>query len=372
MDKTPAIHQFLYQESGATAAQKFLLGYTTDKYYIHNELDYSDATITLNPGVAFQLNTKDIQLTASDSIKISVNNTGSDVILDGAALKLYTSFQIAPNNTTPASSFYVNATNTTLKSTNSPEFQTSGGQFNFSSGKSSSGEWCSAACFKNTYSNSNGAYDAVYIGVYKNASGAPRHALDARTYNGTGSETNAALSIGLQSSSVTIGADNNSYLVVGSKKTDNATNSKYSAYIKRDNGWSEVASKSDISGMLSKGEGWTVLEKTSNDYWSTLNPGIYLITAFDPAQPASNQYYEGDTPLGVFDIQTATPFVLKFSLANIKVTKQSSGSDSRSFNFIDNCIVQKSNTGNLIRIGQYTDTGANFKVSYQLKVKKLA
>lgn len=369
MNKTPAIHQFLYQESGATAAQKFLLGYTTDKYYIHNELDYSDAAITLKPGVAFKLNTKNIQLTANDSIKIGTNETSPSIILDDTSLKLYTSLQVAPNNATPASSFSVNTTNTTLKSTNSPEFQTAGGQFNFSSGKTGNGVWCSAACFKNTYSNSNGAFDAVYVGVYKNTGGAIRWALDAQTYDGT--KTNAApLSIGMLSEKTILGANNNEGLQVETIEVEGKK--KPIVKIKQDSGWKEVASKTDISGMLSNGGEWTVLDKTSNDYWSTLNSGIYLIAAFDPTGQGSNQYYEGDTPLGIFDIQTATPFVLKFSLANIKVTKQSSGPDNRSFNFVDNCIIQKSSTGNSIRIGKYTDIGANFNVPYKLKVKKLA
>lgn len=366
----PSVYNFLYQPVAAEGeskkpAEKFLLGFDNEKYYLHNGLDYSDAAVSLKPGTSFTLETPNIEFNASDSITIS-NGVKTNNILQqyvqfaNSCLNIYDySFQIAPNNAKAVPSFYVNATRVTLQSASDFNFQSPNGILNFIGGKTGNNVWCSAACFKNTYSVPNEAYDAVYIGIYKDNFGTARCALDARTNNGT-EETPAPLNIGLLSTQTVIGANNYEGLRVTTAKVGDTTRPVVS--VKQNESWKEVASKDDISGMLANKNNWEVLEVDDNDYgWCTIQPGIYLIEVYDSDQDT----YEGYTPLGAIEITTQKAIVQNFNLTNINKK------NNRKYN-IKNCILQKYPQSNEIRVVDYSDTGSKYNSANKIRVKKLA
>lgn len=373
VNKVPSVYNFLYQPVAAEGesekpAEKFLLGFDNEKYYLHNGLDYSDAAVSLKPGTSFTLETPNIELNASSSIIIS-NGVKTNNILQqyvqfaNSCLNIYDySFQIAPNNAKAVPSFYVNATRVTLQSASDFNFQSPNGILNFVSGKTGKNQWCSAVCFKTT----DTTYSAAYIGVYKDNDGTPICAFDAKKKGEVG-EVNAPLAIGLQSSSVSLGASGYDYLVVGPKKTDNATEEKYSAYIRRDqNSWSEIASRADISGMLVNKNNWEVLEEinsSSGTGWCSIQPGIYLIEVYDSNQTR----YEGYTPLGAIEIATGKAIVQNFNLTNID------NDSGRKYN-IKNCILQKALSNNYIRVVEYNnnDKVSEYNPANKIRVKKLA
>lgn len=371
VNKVPSVYNFLYQPVAAEGesekpAEKFLLGFDNDKYYLHNNLDYSNAQISLRPGTSFILETKTMELNASNSITISNGVTKDNILqhvkLANNCLDIYNySFQIAPNNTKAVPRFSANAHNIWLKSTNNFSFQSQKGVLDFTSPATGSNKWCSAACFKNTYSAPNGAYDAVYIGVYKDNFGTARCALDARANDGT-EETPAPLNIGLLSTQTVIGANNYEGLRVTTAKVGDTTRAVVS--VKQNESWSEIASHADISGMLVNKNNWEVLEVKDNTYgWCIIEPGIYLIEVYDSDQDT----YEGYTPLGAIETTTQKAIIQNFNLINIDKK------NGRKYN-IKNCILQKYPQSNEIRVVEYNDDdkGSKYNPVNKIRVKKLA
>ena len=79
VNKIPSVYNFLYQPVAAEGesekpAEKFLLGFDNEKYYLHNNLDYSNAQISLRPGTSFTLETPIINLKNSENIYLKLSD----------------------------------------------------------------------------------------------------------------------------------------------------------------------------------------------------------------------------------------------------------------------------------------------------------
>lgn len=75
----PSVYNFLYQPVAAEGesekpAEKFLLGFDNEKYYLHNNLDYSNAQISLYPGTSFTLKTPIINLKNSEDFYLELSS----------------------------------------------------------------------------------------------------------------------------------------------------------------------------------------------------------------------------------------------------------------------------------------------------------
>lgn len=79
VNKVPSVYNFLYQPVAAEGesekpAEKFLLGFDNEKYYLHNNLDYSNAQISLRPGTSFTLETPIINLKNSEDFYLELSS----------------------------------------------------------------------------------------------------------------------------------------------------------------------------------------------------------------------------------------------------------------------------------------------------------
>jgi hypothetical protein len=78
VNKVPSVYNFLYQPvvegESAKPAETFLLGVDSQKYYLHNDLDYSDAQVSLKPGSSFTLETPIIDLKNSQDVYLKLSD----------------------------------------------------------------------------------------------------------------------------------------------------------------------------------------------------------------------------------------------------------------------------------------------------------
>lgn len=78
VNTVPSVYNFLYQPvvegESAQPAETFLLGVDSQKYYLHNNLDYSNAAVTLKPGTSFTLETPIINLKNSEDFYLELSS----------------------------------------------------------------------------------------------------------------------------------------------------------------------------------------------------------------------------------------------------------------------------------------------------------
>ena len=233
----PTVYQFLYQEEGAGESSSFLLGYDTNKYYLHNDFDYTDANLSLKPGVSLSLQSPKVSIaignTANDYFKLTNSADTKKTILSAndEAISVYTPIYfsklvyIGSNNERPDfTGWLTNLTlyaNSALVSTNGLVLEGKG---------TSSGTYHSHAIIKTDKSTS----PKMYLGVYANSADELMCKIDSIL--GTG-QYGSKLSLGGQATEINLEVGGNQYFKVGVEEN------KTGAYIKnKDGGWSGVLS----------------------------------------------------------------------------------------------------------------------------------
>lgn len=233
----PTVYQFLYQEEGAGESSSFLLGYDTNKYYLHNDFDYTDANLSLKPGVSLSLQSPKVSIaignTANDYFKLTNSADNKQPILSANdnAIYIYTPayfsklVYIGSNSERPdVTGWLTNLTlyaNSALVSTNGLVLEGKG---------TSSGTYHSHAIIKTDKNTS----PKMYLGVYANSADEVSCKIDSIPGRGV---YGSKLSLGGQATEVNLEIGGNQYFKVGVEEN------KTGVFVKnKDNEWSEVLS----------------------------------------------------------------------------------------------------------------------------------
>ena len=277
----PTVYQFLYQEEGAGESSSFLLGYDTNKYYLHNDFDYTDANLSLKPGVSLSLQSPKVSIaignTANDYFKLT-NSANTDILYtNDEETSIHTktyflnSVSIGTNQTRTDFTGWLSSA---VLYTNNLTLQGFG---------TASGSYHSRAVIQ----TNDDTKPKMHLGVYANSADETSCKIDSTPGWGKYGST---LSLGGQATEINLEVSGNQYFKVGVEEN------KTDAYVKYNNAWSPVVSEGvlDSLGLRVRTIYFTTPATLNGVSGSTAEFGGTYISSTATTNPATILYTDRD------------------------------------------------------------------------------